>query len=102
MTDLADLMNKAMARKGLTQTRLAKITGVSLDVIHRLCAGSRGTSICNALAISAVLGIDITAFDQRAKKRAARKKADRASRRRGGPQRPAVASPSGDVARTET
>jgi len=102
MTDLADLMNKAMARKGLSQTRLAEITGVTLDVIHRLCAGSRGTSICNALAISGVLGIDIKAFDQRAKNKAAREKAARASRRRGGPQRPPVASPSGDDSRQGT
>ena len=55
---------KAMRERGFNQTTLAEASGVSLDVVHRLSKGTRGTSISNALALSRVLGLDPALFDR--------------------------------------
>lgn len=67
--NLKKVLAAAMTRKGFkTQTALAEASGVTLDVVHKLCAGTRtSTSVSNALALSRVLDIDPLLFDAQAR-----------------------------------
>ena len=76
----------AMHRHGYNQSTLADASGVSLDVVHRLCKGTRGTSVGNAIRLARILGLDIELFD-------------RAKSAPGGPRRPGAASPRGSAVR---
>lgn len=52
----ADLVNEAMEEKGLNQTQLAKLAGVSKGYISRILSGSENMSIRNVARILHVLG----------------------------------------------
>jgi hypothetical protein len=98
---LGTLVTEAMEKNGLWAAELSRISGVSTQVISKVVNDHTGCGPWNAVALGNALGLDPVLFDRRANTaRAARK--TRASRRRGGPQRPPVASPSGDVARQGT